>query len=183
MTAARDLNATAASLLGFLHQGPASGWDLLRTARLLIGRFWSITSSQAYRELAAMERSGLILAGDSGPRERRPYELTDAGRAAFDVWLRRSPGDEQIRHPLLLAISFGRHLPAEMLAGFIAEHRHAHIARLTDYLNTLDGIDSGDPYIQATLDFGIRYEQAVLDWFNALPTTLTGNPANEQERR
>ncbi len=45
MNQRRALNATAASLLGFLHAGPASGWDLLRIAQTSIGRFWSITSS------------------------------------------------------------------------------------------------------------------------------------------
>ena len=42
----RPLNATAASLLGFLTSGPASGSDLLRTAQLVIGRFWSITRAR-----------------------------------------------------------------------------------------------------------------------------------------
>ena len=87
----RPLNATAASLLGFLTNGPASGWDLLRTAQLVIGRFWSITSSQVYRELAAMEREGLIVRGDTGPHDRRPYALTPAGQQAFTTWVRRSP--------------------------------------------------------------------------------------------
>lgn len=164
---ARPLNATAASLLGFLHDGPASGWDLLHRARFLIGRFWSITSSQVYRELAAMERDGFLVAGASGPRDRRPYELTDGGRQAFATWLQQSPGEEQIRHPLLLAISFGRHLPTDVLDGFLAEHRLAHTARLAEYRRTREVTD--DVHVLATLDFGIRYEQTVLDWIDALP--------------
>lgn len=169
MSEPRPLNATAASLLGFLHDGPASGWDLLRLARVLIGRFWSITSSQVYRELAAMERGGLIVAGASGPRDRRPYELTDAGRQEFATWLRQPPGEEQIRHPLLLTISFGQHLPTEVLAGFVAEHRRVHTARIDEYRRTLAVTDADDVHLRATLDFGIRYEQAVLDWIDALP--------------
>ncbi len=52
------LNATAASLLGFLHEGPKTGWDLVATAQDRIGKFWSVTTSQVYRELAAMEAAG-----------------------------------------------------------------------------------------------------------------------------
>ena len=169
----RPLNATAASLLGFLADGPASGWDLLHTAQLVIGRFWSITSSQVYRELASMERDALIVRGESGPRDRRPYTLTAAGRDAFTEWVRRSPGEEQIRYPLLLTISFGRHLPPGLLAEFVREHRDGHARRLAAYRDDRRAIGDDDPYTAATLDFGIRYEQAVLDWFDALPGSIS----------
>ena len=83
------LNATAASLLGFLVDGPKSGWDLVATAQRRIGDFWSLTQSQVYRELTAMAEAGLVEPGERGSRERRPYEITDAGRAAFAEWLER----------------------------------------------------------------------------------------------
>lgn len=169
----RPLNATAASLLGFLANGPASGWDLLRTAQVAIGRFWSITSSQVYRELASMERHGLIVRGASGPRERRPYALTPAGEQAFTEWVRQSPGDEQIRYPLLLTISFGRHLPPGLMAEFVLQHRAGHAERLAGYRADRRALGDADPYVAATLDFGLRYEQAVLDWFDALPSAIT----------
>jgi DNA-binding PadR family transcriptional regulator len=175
---ARPLNATAASLLGFLHSGPLSGWDLLVTARTVIGQFWSITQSQVYRELAAMEGSGLIQARQSGPRDRRPYQLTDAGRGAFAAWISREPGPEQIRYPLLLTISFGAHLPAETLSRFVAAHRAAHADRLGEYEGAREAAHDArdaDPFALATLEFGIRYERAVLEWFDTLPEEIAGS--------
>ena len=168
------LNATAGSLLGFLHRGPSSGWDLLATARTQIGQFWSITHSQVYRELAAMETAGLIVAGPAGPRDRRPYELTDAGRAAFRGWLEQRPGPEQIRYPLLLTIAFGRHLPPGRVAAFVPDHREVHEVRLHQYraLRSEAG-ENLDAYATATLDFGIRYETAVLEWFDDLPAEIS----------
>ncbi|MBW3641973.1 MAG: PadR family transcriptional regulator [Actinobacteria bacterium] len=179
----RPLNATAASLLGFLHAGPMTGWDLVATAEVVIGDFWSLTRSQVYRELTAMEAAGLVQAGEVGPRERRPYRLTDAGREAFRRWLEREPGPEQIRYPLLLTIAFGRHLDPERLAAFVAAHRSVHAARLADY-ETLqgDGSDHLDPYARATLDFGVRYERAVLEWFEHLPGLLPLPPAAGDDR-
>ena len=169
------MNATAASLLGFLHERPMSGWDLLTTAEMLIGDFWTVTRSQVYRELAAMEAAGLVVAGPPGPRERRPYELTDAGRAAFREWLDQPPGAEQIRYPLLLTIAFGRHLPPERLREFVTAHRGVHEQRLAGYRSLRgDAGDNLDAYATATLDFGIRYEAAVLDWFDHLPPELAG---------
>lgn len=167
-------NATAASLLGFLHDGPQSGWDLVATAQQVIGNFWSLTPSQVYRELAAMAAAGLVVAGESGPRDRRAYELTDAGRRAFREWLAREPGDEQIRYPLLLTLAFARHLPADKLAEHLAAHRDAHAQRLAGYLaRREEALAAGaGPRDLVTLDFGIRYEAAVLDWFDHLPPDL-----------
>ncbi len=178
------LNATAASLLGFLHFGPMSGWDLCATAEAVIGDFWSLTRSQVYRELAALAKAGLVVAGEAGSLERRPYRLTPAGRSAFRRWLVTEPGPEQIRYPLLLKMSFGRHLPRGALARFVEDHRERHAARLAHYEELAAGGGSdADPYAMATLDFGVRYEQAVLAWFEALPPELTGGPPSTGSRR
>lgn len=93
------------------------------------------------------------------------------------AWLRQHPGDEQIRHPLLLSISFGRHLPAGELAGFVAVYRTAHVRRLEEYLDSARALGGADPCARATLDFDIRYERAVLDWFGHLPPALTDGDA------
>jgi len=184
----RPLNATAASLLGFLHDQPLTGWDLVVTAQTLIGDFWSLTQSQVYRELTAMADAGLVQAGERGRRERKPYAITDAGRAAFAQWLDRDPGGETIRFPLLLTLVFGRHLPAERLGAFLAQHRQVHAARLTRYEDQQAAVETAggepDPYTLATLDFGVTYERAVLDWFDRLPTEMVTpeQPPRPEER-
>lgn len=172
--APRPLNPTAASLLGFLHDGPQSGWDLVQTAQDRIGAFWSLTRSQVYRELAAMADAGLVEAGNPGARDRRAYSLTDAGRAAFAAWVDQEPGEEQIRYPLLLTLAFAGHLAPERLAAVVAHHRGVHAARLAAYdAERSDALGAGArPLDLVTLDFGVRYEQAVLDWFDALPPPL-----------
>lgn len=166
-----SVNPTAASLLGFLHEGARSGYDLHRTAVDRIGPFWSVTRSQVYRELAAMASAGLVEAGQAGARDRRPYALTDAGREAFARWVARTAPPEQIRHPLLLQLAFARHLPPERLAAVVAEHRAAHTAQLARYRAEREqAVAAGArPVDLVTLEFGLRYEAAVVDWFAALP--------------
>ena len=171
----RALNATAASLLGFLHDGPMTGWDLVMTAERLIGDFWSLTRSQVYRELATMAEAGLIKAGAIGPRDRRPYRLTPAGRVAFRRWLEKEPGPELIRFPLLLTVNFGRHVPRKRLASHIANHRARHAARLAEFEAVWGAVSAGgEVHLTATLDFGIRYERMILDWFDSLPPAIRG---------
>ena len=169
------VNATVGSLLGFLLEGPQSGWDLVATAERTIGEFWSLTRSQVYRELGAMAAAGLVEADEVGPRDRRPYRLTGSGRRAFEEWVHQQPGPEQIRYPLLLTLAFARHVDPEHLAGSLEHHRSVHRARLEAYRSSLRGAEAAGaaPADLVTLDFGIRYETAVLDWFDHLPEELT----------
>ena len=163
------------SLLGFLLEGPQSGWDLVATAERTIGEFWSLTRSQVYRELGAMAAAGLVEADEVGPRDRRPYRLTETGRRAFEEWVHQEPGQEQIRYPLLLTLAFARYVEPDQLAGFLARHRAAHTARLDSYRSARRDAEAAGaaPEDLVTLEFGIRYEAAVLDWFDHLPEDLT----------
>ncbi|MFC9895601.1 PadR family transcriptional regulator [Nocardia sp. NPDC127579] len=167
----KPLNSTAASLLGFLHEGPMSGWDLTALAQDRIGDFWTITQSQVYRELAAMDAAGLIEKGPVGARERTPYQITAAGREAFHEWISRDPGAETIRVPLLLTLAFGNHLDPAHRDRIIAANREIHQRRLDGYL--ADEPMDMPPHQRATLAFGITYERGVLDWFDRLPGLLT----------
>jgi len=184
----RPLNATAASLLGFLHNGPQTGWDLVATAEREIGDFWSITQSQVYRELTAMAEVGLVAAGERGRRDRRPYTITDAGRSAFAAWVAQPPGPELIRFPLLVTILFGAHIPPETLAAHVEHHRDIHAQRLAQYEQHRKAADEAPPgygpgvYVVAALDFGLRYERAVLEWFDALPAEISGERGRGRKR-
>ena len=161
------LNATAASLLGFLHRGPMSGWDLAQVVETTIGDFWNVTRSQIYRELRSLEALGLIEGGEPGSRERRPYQVTDAGRNAFAQWIAREPGDDLIRSPLLLTVFFGGSIEPRRMQRFLAVHRLRHEERLDHYrelAQALDGADGAD-WLRHALRYGIEHEQAVVRWF------------------
>lgn len=182
------INATAASLLGFLHDAPLTGYALSQVAEEALGNFWSITRSQVYRELSRMADVGLVRpSGEPGPRDRQPYELTDAGRQAFAAWAADTPNAETIRFPLLLVLSLGRHVDDDVLGDHLRTHRAEHARRLAEYDSiweqlpddvTAEGVDR---WRVATLAFGRRYEQAVLGWFDELPDLLGIQPTNNAE--
>ena len=162
-----ELNATGASLLGLLHEGPATGWDLLEQARRGLARFWNMTSSHVYRELKTLETRGLVRAGAPGPRDRRPFSITRSGRSAFAHWIRQEPAHEQMRIPLLVTLWFAKHLDDATLAGFLDDHRTEHEHRLAEYRGFIDAVaasDTADPHVGAVVEFGIAYEEAFLGW-------------------
>ena len=170
-----EINATAASLLGFLHDGPLTGWDLVARAERTIGPFWSLTKSQVYRELAYMAENGLVTPGVSGRRDARPYTITDTGRAAFAAWAARGPGEGTLRLPLLLFVTLGRHLEPALLRRVLAEQRAQQAALLKEYLATRQALEDGaDPHLLATLEYGITVARATLRWIDRLPSEIGG---------
>ena len=160
------LNATQGSLLGFLHDGPLTGWDLLQQIQSGLARFWNITTSHVYRELRALEERGLVRAGAPGARDRRPFTITAAGRRAFDGWMNEEPGAEQIRFPLLVTLWFGRHLDRATLRGFLEHSRAEHAERLALYDSIPSANQPDDAGRQAVVQFGIAYERALVDWLD-----------------
>jgi DNA-binding PadR family transcriptional regulator len=166
-----DLNATAASLLGFLLDQARTGWELVETVESGIGDFWNVTRSQVYRELRSLEEAGYVEAGETGPRERRPYSITEAGREAFAAWIVREPGPDVIRSPMLLMVWFGDHLDEALLSRFLTVHRLRHEQRLAHYRALLP-LCAADPALRFqvyALQFGIAHEEAVLRWMESLP--------------
>jgi DNA-binding PadR family transcriptional regulator len=165
------LNPTQGSLLGFLADGPATGWDLLQRVAAGLQRFWNVTPSHVYRELKVLDAAGYVEAGAPGPRDRRPYAITDAGRAAFREWIEHEPGPEQIRMPLLVTLWFGKHLDDAVLDGFLVTQHTEHEARLALYLDLEAHVDPGDRHVRAVIDFGIAYERACCEWLTNLRAT------------
>jgi|tagenome__1003787_1003787.scaffolds.fasta_scaffold20499440_2 DNA-binding PadR family transcriptional regulator len=166
-----DLNATQGSLLGFLHEGPKTGWELLQEVERGLQRFWNVTSSHVYRELRTLEQRGLVAAGAPGPRDRRPFSITKQGRAAFREWIAQPPAPEQIRFPLLVTLWFGKHLDDATLRDVLEANAKEHRDRLDMYRDAIAHTD--DEYVASVVQFGIEYERAVLRWLRGIATKQT----------
>jgi DNA-binding PadR family transcriptional regulator len=165
--APEDLNATAASILGFLEYEPKTGWDLAVEIEDIIGDFWSITRSQVYRELKVLAERGLVASMKSGPRDSQPYRLTDAGRKAFRAWIRRKPGRPNMRLPLVLQVFFGGSVPPAELAASLADLRAYHAERLAAYHAFEDEVDQGS-WPHEALRLGIMFQETMIAWIDSV---------------
>ena len=164
----RDLNATAASLLGFLESEPLSGYDLATRIESSIGRFWSTTQSQIYRELATLAELGYVKASAAGVRSRTVYTITASGRDAFARWIERMPGDIVLRFPLLLVVFFADRLPQGRLGEILRFHRATHEQLIREYEQRLPLIERRYPYRADTMRFGIEEARLVVNWIDSI---------------
>lgn len=161
------INATAAALLGLLHDGPMSGGRLVSAADGRFGSFFSVTRSQVYRELPALTEAGLLRLGEQGPRASQQYVITAAGRRAFAAWLASGGGSESLRSPLVLRLLHAGAIPADERKKLVRCNRDTFGARLASARAAARAED--DPYRRAVADFAVAHNRAMVKLLDAIP--------------
>jgi DNA-binding PadR family transcriptional regulator len=165
------VNATAAALLGLLHDGPMTGGQLMAEADRRLGAYWSMTRSQVYRELPSLAEMGYVRLGKPGARSSQPYAITPAGKRAFARWLGADAGHEAIRNPTALRAAFGKHQTPAALAATYAEAVEYHTAALAEVREAAKGMKrDGESFEAAAQEFAVGYHKAVLAWLKTAPT-------------
>ncbi len=66
---------------------------------------WPATQSQLYGELNKLADSGMIEVSDIGPRGRKEYRVTEAGRAELLRWITNPQDDPSGAGPICCASS------------------------------------------------------------------------------
>src|SRR5262245_47770268 len=160
---AEGVNATAAALLGLLHEGPMTGGQLMAAAERRLGSYWSMTRSQVYRELPALAEAGYVKLGKPGPRASQPYAITPAGKRAFGRWVASEPGREIVRNPVALRAAFGKYQSANQLRSTYDQATAFHNAALAEARETARELKKeGDEHAAAALEFAVGYHRAAL---------------------
>lgn len=162
------VNATAAALLGLLHDGPMTGGQLVAAAEVQYGTFFSVTRSQVYRELPGLAESGLLKLGKQGPRASQQYVITAAGRRAFKSWLINGGAADSLRSPLVLRLLNAGSLTAKQRAELVSASRTVYATRLSSA--RASARTETDPYRKAVADFAVGHLRAMVKLLDALPT-------------
>jgi DNA-binding PadR family transcriptional regulator len=156
--------------LGLLSQEPASGYDLLKKFKLSMDNMWPATQSQLYGELNKLAAAGLIRVSDVGPRGRKEYAITDAGRAELSRWMTSPQEDPPIRNAAMLRVFLLGQLTSSQAREYLdsllslAEQEHAHYEQI---LEAHDWSEDDDAFFaRAVLEQGLRWTQHEIDWAN-----------------
>jgi DNA-binding PadR family transcriptional regulator len=165
-----SVNATAAALLGLLHDGPMTGGQLMSAAQRRLGAYWSMTRSQVYRELPALAEAGYVKLGKPGARSSQPYSITPAGKRAFTKWLAEEPAREAVRSPVALRAAFGKYQSAAQLKTTYAQATAYHTSALNEAREAVKELKrDGDEHGAAALEFAVGYHRAALAWLKNAP--------------
>jgi DNA-binding PadR family transcriptional regulator len=182
------VSALGYALLCLLVRGPSTGYDLARRLRRPIGYYWTAGHTQIYPELARLAAAGLVTysaGAGPGPREKKTYRITAAGRDALAAWLvtpaaPRAPKDELLLKTYAVAAA-----DPHRMADLYRAAADAHAQRLAEYRSQLtDLTDDGASHPQhpnfgnyATLRYGIAIEEMREEWCRWMAATLAaGSP-------
>jgi DNA-binding PadR family transcriptional regulator len=163
--------------LGLLAQEPGSGYDLLKHFEKSMANVWPATQSQLYGELNKLADGGLIEVSDIGPRGRKEYRITDAGRAELRRWVTNPQDDPPFRSAGLLRVFLLSEVPPEQARKHVvamAEHADAELERYAELRDAVDW-DTGDDglfYGRAALEYGLRLSQMEAEWAQWLVTAI-----------
>lgn len=163
--------------LGLLAQQPGSGYDLLRRFENSMANVWPATQSQLYGELNKLAADGLVDVGDIGPRGRKEYQVTDAGRAALASWITDPREDGPYRSAPLLRVFLLSEVPPEQAREYMtayAARADVELARLRQLRDSLQPWDAGavDFYGGAALEYGLRLAAMDGDWARSLVAAI-----------
>ncbi|HEX2071039.1 MAG TPA: PadR family transcriptional regulator [Thermoleophilaceae bacterium] len=174
------LGNTSYVILGMLHKGPKSGYEIKAKADVSTRFFWAISYGQIYPELKRLEQDGLIEGeADAGNgRQRRVFSITASGEKALREWLRR-PGDlhSELRHEGVLRLFFADALDREERLELLSQIRTKH-AQLREELAGIEPAatalaeETGDAMPLLTLETGIAYQQFFVDQCDRLERRL-----------
>ncbi|MFI5588681.1 PadR family transcriptional regulator [Amycolatopsis sp. NPDC051758] len=156
------------AVLGLLDEHPMSGYDLLKRFEQAMSNVWAATQSQLYGELGKLETAGLIRVHAEGPRGRKEYELTDAGREELRHWLVEVEPNRVTRNESLLRVYFlgavGPERAREYLAN-LGETGRRRSERLTELDAAIDwGDDDPSLYGRLVLEWGKRFSAMQQEW-------------------
>jgi DNA-binding PadR family transcriptional regulator len=168
------VNATAAAILGLLHDGPLTGGELVAAAGERFGGFFSVTRSQVYRELPALAEAGLLRLGKLGPRASQQYRINAAGKRSFRAWLAGPGGADALRSPLVLRLLYAAELSVDDRAKLLATSRTAYTDRLKEAQEAVGA--AGNPYERAVGEFTVAHLEAVLTLLDNIETAVPTEP-------
>lgn len=162
--------------LGLLAQHPGSGYDLLKRFEKSMANVWPATQSQLYGELNKLAHTGLIEVSAIGPRGRKEYRITSAGRTELKRWIANPADDPPERSAGLLRVFLLGELPRDQALDHLAalaSHADAEVARLKELEASIPWSDTDeDLYGHAALEYGLRFNAMQAEWARRLTKTI-----------
>src|SRR5215211_1286050 len=168
------------AFLALLADQPRHGYDLKLALDQVFGdALPPINAGQVYTTLARLERDGLVQGArvEEDKRDKRVYELTEAGRAALAAWLAEPAPGPQLKDEFFLKLVLSRlpgvdgdHDPAAL----IGRQRRAYLQSLRELNNLAARLaNQSNPAPALLVEGAILHLQADLKWLDLCEAQIT----------
>lgn len=159
-------------LLGLLHYGSMSGYELDKIFKDSLNFFWQANRSQIYRELNKMEDEGWLTAKivfQTEKPNKKLYTITDEGRKGFEKWLSADCIDDALftRNILLLKLFFSgdrEHKDNIKMLEKFQERCEKELLDIQETCRNRCDNSKDEIYWDITADYGEYYYNMCIDW-------------------
>ncbi|MCB9437209.1 MAG: PadR family transcriptional regulator [Anaerolineales bacterium] len=162
------------AILGILADfGPQSGYDVKSMFEQGPSHVWTADLSQIYRTLSNLVSEQFVKVEEDtdSARGRKVYSITSEGVAALKNWLSEDYEILPVREPGLLRLYFSSHIPPKRVKEQLRTLKSQLEVSHAEYISMTDAIQHGAQYKpqaaiywQFTLDMGLQWLQAYIDW-------------------
>lgn len=165
-------------LLGLLHYGDMTGYELSKAFHASLSFFWETQQSQIYRELNKLEAEGLLSSRveiQTDKPNKRIYTITESGVKAWRDWLASAMPEEIIptRSEVLMRLFFSAERDSSDMAAAlrqIAETYRLQTERMKGIGSIIEEYKAIVPseretfFWELTADFGYAYSKMCQTW-------------------
>ncbi|NUL48741.1 PadR family transcriptional regulator [Cellulosimicrobium funkei] len=161
-------------ILGLLMLWPQSLYELTKNFEAGVSLFYSASTGSIKRSLDRLLADGRIrVASGEGPRGKKTYEITDAGRAEFRRWMLADLTGADLETAVLARVHFLGLMEAQdrpAVAAHIDERMRSDLGRLERLeaqVATVEvpaGFEEIARYQLATLQYGLTSGRMALAW-------------------
>jgi PadR family transcriptional regulator, regulatory protein AphA len=161
-----ELSSTAYVILGLLHKGPKTGYEIKSVVDHSTRFFWAASYGQIYPELRKLAEAGLIegTSKPSGARKRTEYRLTASGSKELRRWLEIEPAVFELRDEGLLKLFFAGAAPGA--AAKAIEARRDHDEQKLRQLREIEPMAKAAPdsFPHMVLRYGVALSEFSIRW-------------------
>lgn len=155
---------------------PLSGYDLAKEFNSSVGFFWKTTHQQIYRELARLEKEGMLtseLVKQTDRPDKKIYSITEEGRSYLVEWIAEPSIPTPIKEDMLVKMYVGFLVPKDILIKELEQLRGIHEERLRlyheyekKYFSDVKKMNMKGKYRYLNLRSGISFEGGHIKWCN-----------------
>lgn len=153
------------------------------TAAHDLGLVWRLKEPQLYRLLSRLEEESYIQAvhapQTSRPARRMLY-LSEAGRAAFETWV-RAPlrHGRDLRLEFLAKLYFARQLGPSVVDELISAQRATLKTSQRDLEAEAERVEAMRPFDWLVLEFRLGQIRAMLEWLDTCSAAMHNSPRSQ----
>jgi DNA-binding PadR family transcriptional regulator len=167
------------ALLALLTEGPKYGLQLRQEFEERTGEVWPLNVGQVYTTLQRLERDGFVASNeDGGSSTQKAFQITVAGAAELDSWLRTPPDlSSPPRDELVIKVLVAARVPGVDVHDVIQAHRRRVVELMQEWTRLKRDADAGDVSLAMVVDAELFRLDSVIRWLDAADSRLRRSTA------